>query len=122
MQPILHLSIPVRDLEEARAFYVDVLGCEAARARLGYQDFWFYGLQLTPVSYTHLDVYKRQALGKAPSYVQHAWVWKIPAGGPSSPPVVGAPLQQCRASSAGPVAGRQALHMADCVLARSASQ
>jgi hypothetical protein len=47
VQPILHLSIPVRDLDEARAFYVDVLGCEAARARLGYQDVWFYGLQLT---------------------------------------------------------------------------
>ena len=47
MQPILHLSIPVRDLDEARAFYVDVLGCEAARARLGYQDVWFYGMQVT---------------------------------------------------------------------------
>ena len=27
MAPILHLSLPVRDLGEARAFYVDVLGC-----------------------------------------------------------------------------------------------
>jgi uncharacterized protein len=47
VQPILHLSIPVRDLAEARQFYVDRLGCEAARAREGYQDVWFYGLQLT---------------------------------------------------------------------------
>ena len=47
MQPILHLSIPVRDLAEARKFYVDTLGCEAARAREGYQDVWFYGLQIT---------------------------------------------------------------------------
>lgn len=47
MQPILHLSIPVRDLVEARNFYVDVMGCEAARAREGYQDVWFYGMQVT---------------------------------------------------------------------------
>ncbi len=47
MQPILHLSIPVRDLEEARRFYVHTLGCEAARARPGYQDIWFFGMQVT---------------------------------------------------------------------------
>jgi hypothetical protein len=47
VQPILHLSIPVRDLPEARSFYVDTLGCEAARARQGYQDVWFYGMQVT---------------------------------------------------------------------------
>jgi hypothetical protein len=47
VQPILHLSIPVRDLVEARSFYVDVLGCEAARAREGFQDVWFYGMQVT---------------------------------------------------------------------------
>jgi extradiol dioxygenase family protein len=47
VQPILHLSIPVRDLVEARDFYVDVLGCEAVRARRGYQDIWFYGMQVT---------------------------------------------------------------------------
>jgi hypothetical protein len=47
MQPILHLSIPVRDLDEARKFYVDTLGCEAARTRDGYQDVWFFGMQVT---------------------------------------------------------------------------
>jgi len=47
MRPILHLSIPVRDLDEARRFYVDTLGCRAARARDGYQDVWFYGMQIT---------------------------------------------------------------------------
>jgi hypothetical protein len=47
MQPILHLSIPVHDLAEARQFYVDTLGCEAARAREGYQDVWFFGMQVT---------------------------------------------------------------------------
>jgi uncharacterized protein len=47
MHPILHLSIPVRDLEEARAFYVNTLGCRAARARPGFLDVWFYGMQVT---------------------------------------------------------------------------
>ena len=28
-------------------FYVDTLGCEAARSRQGYQDVWFYGMQVT---------------------------------------------------------------------------
>jgi extradiol dioxygenase family protein len=37
----------VRDLDEARRFYVDTLGCTAARARRGYQDVWFYGMQIT---------------------------------------------------------------------------
>ena len=47
MQPILHLSFPVRDVVEARHFYVEVLGCEAARAGDGFQDVWFYGMQIT---------------------------------------------------------------------------
>jgi extradiol dioxygenase family protein len=47
MQPILHLSIPVRDLSEAREFYVETLGCQAARARQGFLDVWFYGMQIT---------------------------------------------------------------------------
>ena len=46
-RPILHLSIPVRDLDEARDFYVDVLGCDAARARDGFCDVWFHGMQVT---------------------------------------------------------------------------
>ncbi len=47
MRPILHLSIPVRDLDEARTFYVSTLGCQAARARLDFADVWFYGMQIT---------------------------------------------------------------------------
>ncbi len=47
MQPLLHLSIPVRDLAEARDFYVHMLGCEAARARPGFADVWFFGMQVT---------------------------------------------------------------------------
>jgi extradiol dioxygenase family protein len=47
MQPILHLSVPVRDLDEARDFYVGALGCQPARSREGFCDVWFYGMQLT---------------------------------------------------------------------------
>jgi uncharacterized protein len=46
VRPILHLSIPVRDLDEAREFYDDALGCEAARRREGYQDVWFFGMRI----------------------------------------------------------------------------
>ncbi len=45
--PILHLSLPIRDLAEIRTFYVDVLGCEIGRERPTFIDVWFYGLQLT---------------------------------------------------------------------------
>lgn len=47
MQPILHLSVPVRDVQEARDFYVHTLGCQPARVRPGFADVWFFGLQLT---------------------------------------------------------------------------
>ena len=47
MQPILHLSVPVRDMDEAREFYVHTLGCQAARARADFTDIWFYGMQVT---------------------------------------------------------------------------
>ncbi len=46
-RPILHLSIPVRDLDEARDFYVGVLGCKAARALGDFCDVWFHGMQVT---------------------------------------------------------------------------
>ncbi len=47
MDPILHLSLPVSDVEVARAFYVEVLGCSAGRVRDGWSDVWFHGMQLT---------------------------------------------------------------------------
>jgi uncharacterized protein len=34
-------------MEEARAFYVHTLGCQAARTRADFTDVWFFGLQLT---------------------------------------------------------------------------
>ncbi len=47
MQPILHLSIPVHDMDVARDFYVHTLGCQAARRREDFTDVWFYGMQIT---------------------------------------------------------------------------
>jgi extradiol dioxygenase family protein len=47
MPPILHLSLPVRDLATSNRFYVDGLGCELGRERPDFIDIWFYGLQLT---------------------------------------------------------------------------
>ena len=47
MDPILHLSIPVRDLDESRAFYVDGLGCALGRVRDDFIDVWFFGMQVS---------------------------------------------------------------------------
>jgi len=44
---ILHLSLPVRDLDEAREFYENALGCAIGRVRDGWIDVWFHGMQLT---------------------------------------------------------------------------
>ena len=49
MDGFLHLSLPVGDLDESVAFYVDVLACTPGRLRpeQGFADVWFFGLQLT---------------------------------------------------------------------------
>ncbi|MBV9330857.1 MAG: VOC family protein [Alphaproteobacteria bacterium] len=41
-----HLAIPVRKLDEARAFYCDVLGCREGRSSEEWVDFEFFGHQL----------------------------------------------------------------------------
>ena len=46
-EPILHVSLPVRDLAETRHFYVDVLGCELGRVRDRWLDVFFFGCQVT---------------------------------------------------------------------------
>ena len=45
-----HLAIPVSDLEEARKFYVNVMGCRIGRFSSRWIDYDFFGHQLT----THL--------------------------------------------------------------------
>lgn len=47
MNPVLHLSIVVADLDDARGFYVDMLGCTQGRVHAAWMDVWFWGLQLT---------------------------------------------------------------------------
>jgi hypothetical protein len=44
---MLHLSLPVKDLAEARSFYTAVFGCRTGRAADTWIDIWFYGMQLT---------------------------------------------------------------------------
>ena len=46
-----HLAIPVHDLEIAREFYGDILGCSIGRESENWIDFNFFGHQLV----THLD-------------------------------------------------------------------
>lgn len=47
MEPVLHLSIVVAELDDAREFYVDILGCTSGRVHEDWMDVWFWGLQLT---------------------------------------------------------------------------
>jgi extradiol dioxygenase family protein len=41
-----HLAFPVHDLDEARRFYGDVLGCREGRSSAEWIDFDFYGHQI----------------------------------------------------------------------------
>ena len=45
--PIFHLSLPVRDLEEGLAFYVEALGGVPGRREDGWADVALFGAQLT---------------------------------------------------------------------------
>jgi extradiol dioxygenase family protein len=47
VEPILHLSIPVRDLTESIDFYVETVGCSLGRVQADFADVWFYGMQVT---------------------------------------------------------------------------
>lgn len=44
--PRFHLAFPVKELEEIRAFYVDLLGCETGRSSEKWIDFDFWGHQV----------------------------------------------------------------------------
>ncbi len=45
-RPRFHLAFPVRDLDEARAFYGGVLGCPEGRSAPDWVDFDFFGHQI----------------------------------------------------------------------------
>jgi len=65
VEPILHLSLPVDDLDLARHFYVDQLGCTPGRTRPDWIDVWFYGMQVT------LHAEPRQVLAPDGQGVRH---------------------------------------------------
>ena len=43
MAPLFHLSIPVDDLDRAKSFYLNTLGCEIGRETKGRFDINFFG-------------------------------------------------------------------------------
>ncbi|MBY6089807.1 VOC family protein [Pseudooceanicola sp. 502str34] len=47
MKSLFHLAIHVKDLDETRAFYGGVLGCEEGRSTDTWVDFDFFGHQLS---------------------------------------------------------------------------
>ncbi|WPZ21175.1 VOC family protein [Sulfitobacter faviae] len=56
-----HLAYNVRDLDETRAFYGDVLGCTEGRSTETWVDFSFFGHQIS----MHLgEPFKTEATGK----------------------------------------------------------
>ena len=46
MKNLFHLAFPVKDLEESRAFYGGILGCEEGRSSAEWIDFDLYGHQI----------------------------------------------------------------------------
>jgi extradiol dioxygenase family protein len=58
-----HLAFPVRDLEEARTFYVDVMGCSVGRTSSQWIDFDLMGHQVV----AHVvEGYRGRPLGSNP--------------------------------------------------------
>ena len=47
METRFHLAYHIRDLDEARAFYGDILGCEEGRSTDTWVDFDFFGHQIS---------------------------------------------------------------------------
>ena len=56
-------------------------------------------------------------LGAPPTFVQGAWVWKVPSAAPLAPMIAGASLGACQSASRGSSALHHPLAMADCVQA-----
>ncbi len=62
METLFHLAFPVRDLEEARAFYGQLLNCPEGRSAPEWVDFNLYGHQIV----AHLQPEKVGAGGANP--------------------------------------------------------
>lgn len=52
-----HLAIPVKEIEETRTFYREIIGCEEGRSSEQWVDFNFFGHQLV----IHIDTSKTQS-------------------------------------------------------------
>jgi len=53
--PPFHLAFPIRDIEETRRFYRDVLGCGVGREAERWIDFDFFGHQISAHVVDRLD-------------------------------------------------------------------
>lgn len=47
MNTLFHIAFPVKNLQETRSFYVDLLGCKIGREATNWIDFSFFGHQVT---------------------------------------------------------------------------
>jgi hypothetical protein len=65
---------------------------------------------------TYASGFFTAVVGSLPAFVDGAWVWRVPRGRPTTPPVLGAQLPACRAAAAAPANARHPLFMARCVL------
>lgn len=52
--PRFHLAFPVTDLEQAKEFYTEVLGCKLGRESKTWVDFDFYGHQIVAHKTSHI--------------------------------------------------------------------
>ena len=65
---------------------------------------------------TYASGFFAAVLGSLPVYVDGAWVWRVPRGGPKTTPALGAQLPACRAAATAPASAADPLFMARCVL------
>jgi hypothetical protein len=71
------------------------------------------GLSRDPV---YASGFFTEVFGRAPAYVHHAWVWKVPRHGVTLAPALGASLYLCRLHAGTPGVQANHLAMADCVV------
>jgi hypothetical protein len=61
-----------------------------------------------------------EVVGTGPSFIDHAWVWRLPAGHLTAPAAFGASLYLCGLAANHPAARHDPLSMASCVLKAAA--
>ncbi len=66
-EALFHLSIPVDDLDRARAFYIDTLGCTVGRETKGRFDINFFGHHVVA---HHAPICRSGEAGRAPRAIE----------------------------------------------------